>query len=60
MADVRAWDDLPPIEEAVEEMLAEVRAYKAAPHYAQVVAEHTPAAAGVVPPPAPTSHPDSF
>lgn len=41
-------------------MLAEVRAYKSAPHYAQVVAEHTPAATGVVPPPAPTSHPDSF
>lgn len=50
MADVRAQDGLPPMEEAVEEMMAEVRAYKATPHYAQVVAEHTPEATGVVPP----------
>lgn len=55
MTDVRAWDDLPSMEEAVEEMLAEARAYKGTPHYAQVVAEHTPAATGVVPPPASTS-----
>lgn len=50
MADDQVQDDLPLMEEAVEEMMAEVRAYKAAPHYAQVVGAHTPEATGAVPP----------
>ena len=50
MADVRVQDDLPLMEEAVEEMMAEVRAYKATPHYARVVEAHTPGATGDVPP----------
>ena len=50
MNEIRAHDDLPLMEEAVEEMMAEVRAYKAAPRYARVVEEHTPGATGAVPP----------
>ena len=50
MTEIQAQDGLPPMEEAVEEMLAEVRAYQATPHYARVVEAHTPEETGAVPP----------